>query len=136
MKKIPEKLKEQAMLWIKNNENDWHSAHVEFIETKNFSLVGFLCQQIIERYLKVCLMLFKGDYPKIHNLMELLKLVGKYDKNILDYNEECLFVDDFYIETRYPIACQLVRKQDAKQALEYTESVVEFIKKLIALKLK
>lgn len=131
MRKMHPKLKEQAELWVRKNNEDWQSARVEFHETRNYGLVCFLCQQIIERYLKICLMFFQGDYPKIHDLLKLLELVKKYDKDILDYREECEFVDKFYIEMRYPVVLQPVSKEDAKKSMTYTESVVRYVKTLM-----
>lgn len=118
-------------VWIQKNDEDWKSVNVEYKETENYALVCFLCQQIIERYLKVCLMFFKEDYPKIHNLLELLDMVAEYDEHVKDYSEECEFVDKFYIEMRYPVMFQPVNKEDAKQAMTYTEDVARYIKTLV-----
>ena len=77
-------------------------------------------------------MLFKGDFPKIHNLLDLLQLVTEYQPNILNYDEECHFLNQFYLEMRYPVFWgRPTEKQDAKQAIEYAESLIKFIRKLI-----
>lgn len=95
--------KQLAAEWLKRCQEDFASAKIELKEAKNYTLVCFLCQQVAERYLKACLMSNQKDYPKSHDLIKLLYLVSKINKDILDYLEECKFLNPFYIDNRYPV---------------------------------
>ena len=65
-------------------------------------LVPFHCQQAVEKSLKGLLALFDVDIPKIHDLSRLYSLCSATCR--LDWDMELLDeVNEFYIETRYPI---------------------------------
>lgn len=124
-------LKKLIKLWIYRNDDDLKSAESEFKETGNYTLVTFLCHLIVERYLKIYLMRqgveIKGEL-RTHDLIFLLNECSKFNKNILDWQEETKFLTKFDVDTRYPADWgQMVIKRDAEKSLEYTKKFVEFI---------
>ncbi len=130
-------LKKRAELWIRLCDNDLHSAQVEFTETKHYTLVGFLCQQATEKYLKSFLMLHGISIEKklkTHNLIFLLAHCDKIDNDFNDWEEELKFLNDFYIDTRYPADHgQISLEKEARKCIKYTEQFVKFIKNKINL---
>lgn len=125
-------LKKIINLWIRRNNDDLKSAESEFKETGNYTLVTFLCHLVVERYLKIYLMRhgveIKGEL-RTHDLIFLLNECSKFNKSILEWQEEVKFLTKFDVDTRYPADWrQMVVKRDAGKALEYAKKIVEFIK--------
>lgn len=125
-------LKKIINLWIRRNNDDLKSAESEFKETGNYTLVTFLCHLVVERYLKIYLMRYgveiKGEL-RTHDLIFLLNECSKFNKSILEWQEEVKFLTKFDVDTRYPADWgQMVVKRDAGKALEYAKKIVEFIK--------
>ena len=72
MKKRPDVLE-----WITKSEQDYQTAVVMARKRKVPvpDVVGFHCQQCIEKYLKALLVLKKLDFPKTHDLLDLLAIL-------------------------------------------------------------
>jgi HEPN domain-containing protein len=67
-----------------------------------FDMAAFHCQQAVEKSLKGLLVLFDLDIPKIHDLSRLYTINTR--KSRLEWDIEALdAVNEFYIETRYPL---------------------------------
>ncbi len=70
--------------WINKAEGDFHSALREYRARKfpNYDAAGFHAQQSIEKYLKAILQLQNIQFPKIHDLLALMKLCLPYTPRI------------------------------------------------------
>jgi len=87
--------------------------------------------------------LFYKQYPKelrTHNLITLLNLCEKYEKEFNELSRSCKILDGYYTPTRYPDALPgmtpsgVFRKNEAKEAVELAEEIVEFVKERVKLK--
>ena len=124
--------KRLAKEWFNIGKEELNFAQASFKELDAFySQVCFLCHQAVEKYLKGFLVYHKGRFPKIHDLIELLKLCGKIDKEFLNFLEEIAILDQYYLVTRYPLAYPPAKKEQAKEALEVVEKIVNFINQRI-----
>jgi len=47
-------------------------------------IVGFHCQQAVEKYLKVLLTFYQIEFPKTHEIERLLALVSGANPNVAD----------------------------------------------------
>ncbi|MBI3272033.1 MAG: HEPN domain-containing protein [Planctomycetes bacterium] len=78
-------------------------------------LVCFHCQQCIEKYLKALLLFHGGLPPRIHDLLELLRLVGQKDPTVGSYRSDAVRLGSFAVLVRYPGAS--ATPSDAKAAM-------------------
>ena len=132
MKKNTEDLKKLAKKWVELCDDDMRSVYMEFKETKNFTLVSFLCQQVVERYMKAFLMIHENPIEgklKTHELLVLLGICNRIDSDFEDWRIELKVLDKFYINTRYPTFWgSIVQEKDAYKCIEYTEQFIKFVK--------
>jgi HEPN domain-containing protein len=91
-----------------------------------YEIICFHCQQAAEKYLKWVLVLHDIDPPKIHDLEELEKLCESIIPQFSTLYEKCATLTEYAVHTRYPDEKQL-EKQDMDKALEYAQSIREFV---------
>ena len=120
-------MKEEVKRWMEQANADFDTAKVNFDGKRYYASVQF-CQQCLEKALKALwLKEIKKEFPYIHDLtffMKKLKLPAKFE-NI------CKDLTTAYAETRYPtdiIPFKKFSKQDAKEILDGTKEVFEWIK--------
>ena len=118
--------------WFQLADEDFKYAEDTFRETENYRMICFVCQQVVEKYLKGYLQFKNIYFPKIHNLVALLSLANQAYKNFLDFENNCKILDKYYIETRYPGgALDIFEKQRAQEAINLTQEIIDFIKQKI-----
>lgn len=123
--------------WIDLAKEDEEMAELAF-KAKLYNQVCFHCQQGAEKLLKAFLLKKKGKFPKIHSLTELLILASGVDKNLIRLKNDCLYLDQFYVPTRYPDAPLgslpdgQPGREDAKKALEILAKIMELVTKRLA----
>jgi HEPN domain-containing protein len=89
--------------WIELALEDEKMADLAYGE-KLFNQVCFHCQQGAEKLLKSFLVEKQGKFPKVHSLLELLGLASHIDQSLNMLRNHCLYLDQFYVPTRYPDA--------------------------------
>jgi HEPN domain-containing protein len=65
--------------------------------------------------------------PKIHNLVELVRLCNDFDKDFSTIIPKCEYLIPFAIQTRYPSKID-IEEEDMKKALAYAQAIIEFVK--------
>ena len=91
----------------------------------------YLSQQIAEKYLKGFLVYHGRAFGKIHDLVKLLNDCKKIDQDFAKLEDGCLLLNEYYIESRYPIDMPVnYTKQEAKEALVAAENIMNFISKM------
>lgn len=65
------------------------------------NIVGFHCQQMAEKYLKAFLISHKEMFPKVHALDLILQLCAKVDRSFEELKSDAVFLNHYYIDTRY-----------------------------------
>jgi len=93
----------------------------------SYEIVCFHCQQAAEKYLKWVLVLHDIDPPKIHDLEELEKRCEKIVPEFETLYEKCAALTEYAVHTRYPHESHL-EKRHMDQALEYAQSIKEFVR--------
>lgn len=117
--------------WFKYASEDFRYAKDTFKETENYRMICFICQQVVEKYLKGYLQFKQNKIPRIHNLVELLEMTVKFNKELLEFHEICKTLNMYYVDTRYPAYLgEIYKKEIAKEAIELTDEITEFIEKL------
>ncbi|MBA3046860.1 HEPN domain-containing protein [Patescibacteria group bacterium] len=121
-----------AREWFRLASEDFYYAKDTFNETENYRMICFICHQVVERYLKGYLQIKQDKTPRIHSLIELLEITAKFNKNFLEFHDNCKALNRYYINTRYPVFWgEIYKKEIAKEAIELTEEIIEFMKKII-----
>ncbi len=68
----------------------------------------------------------------MHDLIKLLNECKKISSGFDDLKEEGILLNDYYIETRYPLDTPVdYSKKEAREALEAAESIGKFVAKLV-----
>ncbi len=112
--------------------DDLDSARIMLRERK-FNNVCYFSQQAAEKVLKGYLQDKGVNPPKIHNLIELVRLSKPYNSDFSSLDSHARVLDQFYIPTRYPISPigstpeGMPSEQLAKKAICYAEDIIAFV---------
>lgn len=66
------------------------------------SAVAFHCQQAAEKYIKAFLLWHEVDFPKTHDLEELLDLVATVNGDLASGLRDVIVLTPYGVELRYP----------------------------------
>jgi HEPN domain-containing protein len=96
-------LRELVQQWIDKAELDYQAA-TQLLEAGDRlrQIVAFHCQQAVEKYLKAFLVRYQVEFPKIHNLRQLLDLVSKVAPEIARSLDHCVVLTPYGADIRYP----------------------------------
>jgi HEPN domain-containing protein len=105
-------MNEQTREWIVFAEEDWSVVDQLFINGKNppLSVIGFHCQQCIEKYLKAYLTEQDIEFPKTHALALLLDLAQPLHPEWEIHRNSLVKLTNFAVFSRYPFEMPLNRK--------------------------
>jgi HEPN domain-containing protein len=108
--------------WISKAEGDYAVARREVeVSGGNHDAVCFHSQQMAEKYLKAFLFKNRVDFPKIHNLIELLELCLVIDESLEASREFLDRLEDYAVLYRYPGAS--ADRSDAEIAFHDAKNV-------------
>lgn len=115
--------------WFHIGEEELKFAQAGFKELEAFyPQICFQCQQAVEKYLKGFLVYHQKTFPKIHDLVNLLKLCARIDKDLLQFLESANTISQYYLVTRYPLEYPPASKKEAQEALGLAQEIINFIK--------
>lgn len=119
--------------WIDKSERDIKSAKILKEHDCGNDVVAFHCQQAIEKILKAYLII-KGDgVVSGHSLLYLCKLAQGHEGNFKKYIKDCGFVNQYYIETRYPADSPLiVSDYEANECIKIAEEIYNYVMSIIS----
>ncbi|MEK7276554.1 MAG: HEPN domain-containing protein [Chloroflexota bacterium] len=66
-------------------------------------VAGMLLQQAVEKYLKVYLLSKGWKLIRTHHLGQLLKALMTYEKDFAEFEDVCLRITYYYVESKYPL---------------------------------
>jgi len=117
--------------WVAKAENDLKSASY-LLKMKDCPVenVCFNAQQCVEKYLKALLITQGLEFPKTHDLGELLLLLPLRLRPPLD-NEEQDRLTDYATVTRYPGNYEPISVTEARQAVKIARRVQREVRKLL-----
>jgi HEPN domain-containing protein len=118
--------------WVAKAENDLTSA-AYLLKMKDCPVdnVCFNAQQCVEKYLKALLITQGLEFPKTHDLGELLVLLPPRFRPSLD-NQEQDKLTDYATVTRYPGDYEPISVTEAQQAVKIARRVQREVRKLLA----
>lgn len=116
--------------WITFADEDFEFASIILDDKDKFySKICFHLQQAGEKYIKAYIVGFDLGLKKIHNLRTLMEICAKKDNSFEELREDCIFLNAFYIDTRYPAFYPVgATKDDAEKARQAAKRIGNFVK--------
>ena len=115
--------------WIEKAEEDFGFACISVEQTDYFPQVCFHFQQAAEKYLKAFIIAKNLKFRPVHNLLELFELCKQKDSKIGEIEEDCHYLNPFYIDTRYPVHWPTnYDKETAVKAKDSAEKIRNYVK--------
>lgn len=118
--------------WLDKAEEDFcfASACLNDPQTSYFNIICFHYQQATEKYLKTYVVAEGLKFEKIHNLKRLLEICQENEPKFRELAEDCLYLNTFYIEPRYPVDVPVtVDKAVTFKAKEAAQKIRDFVLK-------
>ncbi|MCC6299294.1 MAG: HEPN domain-containing protein [Anaerolineales bacterium] len=114
--------------WAQKAEDDFVVAQKMYRARKRpvYDAVCFHAQQCAEKYLKAFLQEHGRDIPKIHKLLDLLKLCKEVDASLEFLVTDLKELERFSVNVRYPGVS--AEKDEAKFALKSVKAVRDFFR--------
>ena len=113
--------------WMVFAENDLRAASILRRNKHTLLLSAFCSHQAIEKTLKAFMLSQKGYAPDGHNIIFLCKTAAKVNPLFFDWVDECIALNNYYIQTRYPPDFPLVLdKQTAKKLADMAKKLYIF----------
>ena len=113
--------------WQTKANDDFRAMEVMLKEGGLPNPICFHAQQGAEKYLKGFLVFHFKKFSKTHSLIHLLDGCKKIDQEFQQLEEEVLFLDTFYIETRYPGDYPSFSMKDGREAYQAALRVKDFV---------
>ena len=117
--------------WLKKADEDFNFASLNLDDPSNpfYAQICYHFQQASEKYLKAYIVAYKLKFMKIHDLLELLRICTEREASFSSLSQECEFLTDYYIDTRYPVCWPTkVNRKEAKEAKSFAEKIGDFVK--------
>ena len=120
--------------WFERGDEDLKAAEILITENGSPNPVCFHSQQAGEKYLKGFLAHQEKHVRKVHDLQLLLEFCIRLDFSFEALKVNAVFLNKFYVETRYPGDYPEFTPSEARQAFEAAKSIKEFVLEKIAAK--
>ena len=123
-----------AREWMTKAENDLKTAvhTLDLGEECPTDMVCFHAQQCVEKYLKAVLVLDGIDFPKIHDIGELVTLLPQESVNLDITVEEQRRLTEYATVTRYPGDYEPISLVEAREAVEIAKRIRGKIRPLLS----
>ena len=92
-------------------------------------IIAFHCQQAIEKYLKTLLLCYEIDFPKIHDLGKLFKLIKVKDSLLSPIKKDLADLNPYAVAFRYP--GDDITSQELKNAIKITKRLRKILLKRV-----
>ena len=127
-------MKKEVEIWIQKAENDLLNIENNLkSDTIPFDTICFHCQQVAEKYLKAFLVGNNIEFPKTHDLVEIIE---NCCINIIpafkDIKQEAAILSDYGVTPRYPDEYFEPTESDANEAYQATLKIKEFVLSVLA----
>jgi len=118
--------------WLNRARSNLIKAHAtKGVEGVYLEDVCFDAQQAAEKAIKAVLLSRKVDFPKVHDIAELLTLVRQAGMAVPDDIADATELTDYAVGTRYPRYGEPVTEQDCDAAIACAQVVLRWASSLI-----
>lgn len=122
---------DHARLLLKKASHDLAAARATLAVDEALDMVCFHAQQAVEKSLKAILALHEIDYPRRHDLAELLELVNPLALSLVPFTDRIISMTPFAVQIRYDTEFDPVFEQ-ADQALRTASEVYQLVDEIVA----
>ena len=131
--KPPDKIKDEFVRqWLSRAEEDFNAAKSLITYGASFiSTVCFHSQQAAEKYLKAFLTYHQVEFPKTHDIDELLDMIAPIDSKLSESLRDVIMLTNYGVDVRYPGDFPDVTSGDAQQAIQMAEKVRRLVLELL-----
>lgn len=120
--------------WLHKAETDLQAAEVLLSCDPPLAYPScFSSQQAAEKYLKAFLVYNRVDFPKTHDIQQILDLVGQINSALADSLQEGIALTEYAVETRYPGDLPEPDEEEAKAALALAKKVRDAVMRALPL---
>ena len=121
----PDKIRDEFVRqWLLKAEEDFNAAKSLVADGVSFlSTACFHSQQAAEKYLKAFLTYHQVEFPKTHDIDELLDLIAPIDSKLSESLRDVIALTNYGVDVRYPGDFPNVTGSDAQQAIQMAEKV-------------
>jgi HEPN domain-containing protein len=103
MRSREEAIRDFVQQWLRKAEADLAAAELlASSEMPDYSISGFHCQHAAEKFIKAYLVRYQIEFPKTHDLGQLLRLASEADPKLREELNSCEWLTPFGVEFRYP----------------------------------
>jgi len=129
----PDKIRDEFVRqWLLKAEEDFNAAKSLIAYGASFlSTVCFHSQQAAEKYLKAFLTYHQVEFPKTHDIDELLDLIAPTDSKLPESLRDVIVLTNYGVDVRYPGDFPNVTSSDAQQAIQMAEKVRRLVLELL-----
>ena len=131
--KPPEQVKRELVRqWLDKAASDVGlAAYLLSADAPYLEAVAFHAQQAAEKYLKAFLVQHQIEFPKTHDLGELLDLAAQQDASLGESLNEITVLTAYGVDARYPADLPAVSAEEAKHSVELATKVRDAIVSLV-----
>ena len=135
MKPLDPGLESLLREWIEKAEADLEAAEELASRVTSSArlreIVGFHCQQTVEKYLKVLLTFYQVEFPKTHEIDRLLALVSGANREAADALNGAKWLGPFGVDIRYPGEAAEMLPGDEATAIEIARSAKAVVLRIL-----
>ena len=118
--------------WLQKADEDMGFATSVIEDTTYYAQICFHFHQAAEKYLKSYVIAWDLEFKKIHDLPVLLKSCSAVEGSLKVLQDDCKFLNRFYIDTRYPVHWPTnYTKEEALKARNAAKHIREAIRKAL-----
>lgn len=118
--------------WLNYANMDMISAqYLTSLKPMPYEIICYHCQQTAEKLLKAYIIFHDGELLRTHDLIELNSICCTYSKEFLNIIDNCINLNDYSVQVRYPYHQFDLEKSDVEQALKDMEIIDNFIRERI-----
>jgi len=120
--------------WVEKAEGDYETVVDLRLKRKKRQrfIIAFHCQQCVEKYLKALLAFYEINFPKSHDLEELLSLILEKDTLLAPIRKDLKELTPFAVEFRYP--GEDITAEEVQAAVKMMKRVRLILRKRLYLK--
>ena len=103
MKPPDEVVREHGRQWVERADVDYRNA--EWLPAAPEPIresIGFHCQQAVEKYLKALLVALQVEFPKTHDIEDLIELLSPCQPDVAAELAGAVILSPFGVRIRYP----------------------------------
>lgn len=115
--------------WFKKGDEDKQAVRILLEHGGSISVVAYLIQQMLEKYIKGFLLSKGWNLKRTHDLEELIDKMVEFDPSFEDFREICQIATAFYFLERYPFFSGELTSEEVENAYLEALKLIGKIKK-------